>query len=80
MHAKYRSRFFRLADLFLSSAYIPSYLVASFIKKMARLCLFAPPTAVVMVLPFIFNLLRKHPSAIPLIHKEIQDQTNGILN
>lgn len=69
LHVKYRSRFFRLSELFLSSAYIPSYMVASFIKRMCRLALFAPPAAIVFVLPFIFNLLRKHPSCITLIHK-----------
>ena len=37
MHVKYRSRFFRLLDLFLSSTHLSSQLVASFIKKLARL-------------------------------------------
>ncbi|KAL2917284.1 Maturation and nuclear export of 40S ribosomal subunits interacting protein [Polyrhizophydium stewartii] len=68
LHYKYRARFFRLAELFLSSAYLPAYLVSAFIKRMARLCLFAPPTGIVMILPFIFNLLKKHPSSIRLIH------------
>jgi U3 small nucleolar RNA-associated protein 19 len=80
LHAKYRSRFFRLAYLFLSSSYIPSYLVAAFIKRMARLSLYAPPHAIVMILPMIFNLLRSHPSCITLIHRQesIQIQNGNI--
>eukprot|EP00842_Homolaphlyctis_polyrhiza_P003115 jgi/Hompol1/3804/HPOL_003357-RA len=82
LHYKYRSRFFRLADLFLSSAYLPAYLVASFVKRMARLCLFAPPGGIIMILPIIFNILKKHPSSIRLIHtrdsviEQIEDTYN----
>jgi U3 small nucleolar RNA-associated protein 19 len=68
MHVKYRSRFFHLASLFLSSTHIPAYLIAAFIKRMARLSLTAPPSAIVIVIPFIYNLLVKHPSCMVLIH------------
>jgi U3 small nucleolar RNA-associated protein 19 len=77
LHSKYRSRFFRLTELFLNADRLPAYLIAAFIKKLIRLCLFAPPGAIVIVLPFVFNLFRKHPSTIPLIHKEDQDAQNG---
>jgi U3 small nucleolar RNA-associated protein 19 len=77
LHAKYRSRFFRLAEMFLMSTYIPSYLVAAFLKKMCRMALFAPPSATVMVLPLVFNLLKKHPSCITMIHKENVDKCTG---
>ena len=39
----YRPQLFRLLKLFLYSTHLPAYLVAAFIKKMARLCLGAPP-------------------------------------
>ncbi|KAJ8324893.1 Maturation and nuclear export of 40S ribosomal subunits interacting protein [Batrachochytrium dendrobatidis] len=68
LHYKYRARFFRLADIFLSSSYLPSYLVAAFVKRMGRLCLTAPPAGIIMILPFIFNLMKRHPSSIQLIH------------
>ena len=73
LHVKYRSRFFRLVDLFLGSTYLPVYLVAAFVKRMARLCLFAPPSGIIIVLPLIFNLLKAHPSCIKLIHSESVD-------
>uniref|UniRef100_A0A3B3ZLF6 CCAAT-binding factor domain-containing protein n=1 Tax=Periophthalmus magnuspinnatus TaxID=409849 RepID=A0A3B3ZLF6_9GOBI len=67
-HVKYRSRFFHLANLFLSS-HLPVYLIAAFAKRLARLALTAPPTALLIVLPFIYNLIRRHPSCRVLIHK-----------
>nr|XP_056715508.1 nucleolar complex protein 4 homolog [Euleptes europaea] len=68
-YVKYRARFFRLLDLFLSSSHLPSYLVAAFAKRLARLALAAPPDALLMVIPFICNLLRRHPSCKVLVHR-----------
>ncbi|KAI9014492.1 CBF/Mak21 family-domain-containing protein, partial [Phycomyces nitens] len=68
LHVKYRSRFFRLLDIFLASAYLPAALIASFIKRLARLSLTAPPAASVIVIPFIYNLLQRHPICMKLIH------------
>ncbi|CAG8476017.1 22864_t:CDS:10 [Rhizophagus irregularis] len=68
MHVKYRSRFFRLADLFLASTYLPAQLIAAFIKRMSRLSLTAPPHGIVMIIPMIYNLIRRHPSCTVLIH------------
>ncbi|OAD72257.1 hypothetical protein PHYBLDRAFT_113756, partial [Phycomyces blakesleeanus NRRL 1555(-)] len=68
LHVKYRSRFFRLLDIFLASAYLPAGLIASFIKRLARLSLTAPPAASVIVIPFIYNLLQRHPICMKLIH------------
>ncbi|XP_067232262.1 nucleolar complex protein 4 homolog [Chanodichthys erythropterus] len=68
-HVKYRARFFHLANIFLSSTHLPVYLVAAFVKRLARLSLTAPPTALLIVLPFICNLIRRHPSCKVLIHR-----------
>ncbi|XP_054450410.1 nucleolar complex protein 4 homolog [Pteronotus mesoamericanus] len=68
-HVKYRARFFHLADLFLSSSHLPAYLVAAFAKRLARLALTAPPEALLLVLPFICNLLRRHPACRVLVHR-----------
>ncbi|KAI9498253.1 CBF/Mak21 family-domain-containing protein [Zychaea mexicana] len=69
MHVKYRSRFFRLLDIFLSSTLLPANMIAAFIKRLARLSLTAPPAASVIIIPFIYNLLRRHPICMKLIHK-----------
>ncbi|XP_045726564.2 nucleolar complex protein 4 homolog isoform X1 [Mirounga angustirostris] len=70
-HVKYRARFFHLADLFLSSSHLPAYLVAAFAKRLSRLALTAPPEALLMVLPFICNLLRRHPACRVLVHRPL---------
>ncbi|EWC45966.1 hypothetical protein DRE_04759 [Drechslerella stenobrocha 248] len=69
MHVKYRSRFFRLLELFLNSSHLPAILVASFIKRLARLCLSAPPSAIVIVIPFAYNLMRLHPTCTFMLHR-----------
>lgn len=73
LHSKHRSKFFRLLDTFLASTHLPAVLVASFIKRLARLALFAPPAGIVAVVPWIYNLLKKHPTCTFMIHREILD-------
>ncbi|KAJ2641291.1 MAPK protein hog1 [Coemansia sp. RSA 1694] len=69
LHVKYRARFFRLFELFLGSSHLPAYLVAAFIKRMARLAVSATPSGAVTVIPVIYNLLKAHPSCMVLIHR-----------
>ncbi|GJC80245.1 uncharacterized protein ColLi_03083 [Colletotrichum liriopes] len=73
LHSKHRSRFFRLMDTFLSSTHLPAVLVASFIKRLARLSLNAPPSAVVFVVPWMYNILKRHPLCTFMIHRETRD-------
>lgn len=69
LHSKHRSRFFRLLDTFLASTHLPAALVASFVKRIARLSLFAPPAGIVVVVPWIYNLLKSHPGCTFMIHR-----------
>ncbi|KAG6362175.1 hypothetical protein INS49_010405 [Diaporthe citri] len=69
LHSKYRSRFFRLLDIFLASSHLPAALVASFIKRLARLSLNAPPSAIVTIIPWMYNLFKKHPTTTFMIHR-----------
>ena len=50
-------------------SHLPAYLVAAFIKRFARLALTAPPPGLLLVLPFINNLIRRHPSCRVLLHR-----------
>ncbi|KAF9448135.1 CBF-domain-containing protein [Macrolepiota fuliginosa MF-IS2] len=68
LHLKHRARFFRMTELFLSSTHLPAILLASFIKRLSRLSLSAPPAAIVMIIPFIYNTLKKHPALMVMIH------------
>ena len=67
MHAKYKARFFYLANLFLASSHLPEYLVAAFIKRFSRLSLTAPANSILLLLPFIGNLLLRHKSLVKMI-------------
>jgi U3 small nucleolar RNA-associated protein 19 len=73
LHSKHRSKFFRLLETFLSSTHLPAVLVASFIKRLSRLLLFAPPAGVVAVVPWIYNMLKRHPTCTFMIHRVIRD-------
>ncbi|KAF3769201.1 CBF-domain-containing protein [Cryphonectria parasitica EP155] len=69
LHSRYRSRFFRLLDTFLASSHLPAALVASFIKRLARLSLNAPPSAIVTIVPWMYNLFKKHPTCTFMMHR-----------
>lgn len=73
LHVKYRSRFLRLLDLFLTSTHISATVVASFVKRISRLALFAPPSAIVAIVPFVYNQLKRHPTLMALIHRPEYD-------
>ena len=79
LHSKHRSRFFRLLDTFLASTHLPAALVASFIKRLSRLTLYAPPSGIIVVVPWIYNLLKNHPSCTFMIHRkgEVKNEENG---
>ncbi|KAJ8294950.1 hypothetical protein OF846_002016 [Rhodotorula toruloides] len=69
LHVRYRPRFFRLLEIFMGSLNLSSNLVASFAKRLSRLALSASPAAIVTVVPFVYNLLKRHPSCMVLIHR-----------
>lgn len=71
LHSKYRSRFFRLLNIFLASTHLPAALVASFIKRLSRLTLHAPPSGIVIVVPWIYNLLKNHPACTFMIQRKL---------
>ncbi|KAF9276693.1 hypothetical protein BGZ68_009842 [Mortierella alpina] len=78
MHVKYRARFFSQVDIFLSSPLLPAQLVAAFIKRMARLGLSSPPASIVIIIPLIYNLLKRHPTCMQLIHGKADGEQNDM--
>ncbi|EGN95534.1 hypothetical protein SERLA73DRAFT_113133 [Serpula lacrymans var. lacrymans S7.3] len=76
LHLKHRARFFRMTDLFLSSTHLPATLLASFIKRLARLSLSAPPAAIIMLIPFTYNILKRHPALMVMIHRPEDDESS----
>ena len=71
LHSKYRNLFFKILPDFLSSPLVPNYVVASCVKRLARLCLFAPPASILWVMPFIYNVIQKHSICKEMIHRNL---------
>ena len=49
--------------------HLPAYLVAAFTKKLSRLALTAPPGGLTVIVPFIYNLINRHPHCKMLLHR-----------
>lgn len=49
--------------------HLPANLLASFIKRLSRLSLTAPPAAIIMAVPFTYNILKRHPALMSMIHR-----------
>ena len=47
--------------------------MGSFVKRLARLALSAPPAGIVITIPFIYNVLKRHPALMVMIHREADD-------
>jgi U3 small nucleolar RNA-associated protein 19 len=69
LHSKYRSRFFRLLETFMASTHLPATMIASFIKRLSRLALHAPPGSIVWVIPWVYNMLKQHPPCTFMLHR-----------
>ncbi|KAK4507853.1 hypothetical protein PRZ48_001588 [Zasmidium cellare] len=69
LHSKHRSRFFRMFETFMTSSHLPAAMVASFIKRLARLSLQAPPGAIVWIVPWTYNMLKSHPPCTFMLHR-----------
>jgi U3 small nucleolar RNA-associated protein 19 len=67
-HQSCKKKIFFLFDLFLSSSHLPLYLVASFVKRIARVMLHAPPTSIQWALSFIYRQLHRYPELRKMTH------------
>ncbi|KAI5748333.1 hypothetical protein M8J77_024460 [Diaphorina citri] len=59
-YTKYKARLFYLTDLLMMSTHLPEGLVASFVKRLSRLCLTAPPQDIAIMIYLIGNLVLRH--------------------
>lgn len=50
-------------------SHLPAILLASFIKRLSLLSLNAPPAAIIMIIPFTYNVLKRHPALMVMIHR-----------
>ncbi len=75
--SKKKGEFFELVDLFLSSEYLPQFVAAAFAKKLSRLAMQAPAAGAVICLQIIFNLIRRNPNLLFLIHEQEEKKNEG---
>jgi U3 small nucleolar RNA-associated protein 19 len=80
LHARYRARFFRLLDTFLRSPLLPAALIAAFIKRLARRALTAPPAGAILVIPFVYNLFKRHPGTMLMLQRQPEDMETDLYN
>lgn len=78
-HCRYRKRFCRLLALFMTSTHMPAYIVAAFVKRIARLSLGAPPAVISWIVPFIYNMFKLHPAIRVLIHRPAETTDEFVL-
>ena len=76
-YAQYRSHFFQKLALFMTSSRLPLATVASFSKRLARLSLNGPPSGALFSLPLIFNMFKRHPKCIIMIHCDKKTKQAG---
>jgi U3 small nucleolar RNA-associated protein 19 len=69
LHSKQRNHFFRLLEVFMASSHLPAAMVASFIKRLSRLALRAPPGSIVWIVPWVYNMLKQHPPCSFMLHR-----------
>ena len=70
LHSKHRSKLLRHLDGFLAPTnHIPAATIASFIKRLSRLALFAPPAAIIAIVPFIYNLLKEYQTCTFMLQR-----------
>jgi U3 small nucleolar RNA-associated protein 19 len=68
-YTKHRDKFFALLYVFLKSSLLPAYMVGVFVKRLARLALYAPAASAIVCIRLIFNILRRHPQCRSLVQR-----------
>ncbi|CAI4230521.1 unnamed protein product [Auanema sp. JU1783] len=71
LYMKQKFKFIELLNIFLSSTHLPTYVVAGFAKRLSRCLLYAPLDAQEPILGLIKNLIIRHISILPLMHREV---------
>jgi U3 small nucleolar RNA-associated protein 19 len=67
--SRHRYELFELVDLCLKSLRVPSYIAAAFAKKVVQIALLSPAPTLYFSLPFLRQLLQRHPNCLSLIHR-----------
>jgi hypothetical protein len=78
MHSRYRRRFLSLLATFMRSTHITTVQLRSFLKRVARLSLSAPPSAARWIIPFCYNMLKQHEELFDMVHDPTCSTTDSL--
>jgi hypothetical protein len=59
--------------------HLPAYLIAAFVKRMARMALHAPPSGALFVIAFVYNMLKRHPQIQIMLHHNDDIKAGSLL-
>uniref|UniRef100_A0A0A9WPU5 CCAAT-binding factor domain-containing protein n=1 Tax=Lygus hesperus TaxID=30085 RepID=A0A0A9WPU5_LYGHE len=64
----------------LYNTYLPNYIVAAFIKRLARMAVWSTPSNTLLIVALIFNLLRQHVVVAHLVDTNVVVKRNEIVS
>ena len=64
----------------VGGSHLPAALLASFIKRLSRLSISAPPAGIIMVIPFTYNVLKRHPALMYMINRPSDVEEPGMFH
>ena len=64
--------------LTVERSHLPAALLASFVKRLSRLSISAPPAGIIMVIPFIYNIFKQHPALMYMINRVSDVEEPGL--
>ncbi|KAF8157076.1 hypothetical protein B0H34DRAFT_848906 [Crassisporium funariophilum] len=68
-------------ELFLSSTHLPLTPLASFVERRLHLSLTAPPAAIIMIIPFTYDMLKHQSALMGMIHcSDVDDDSTFALH
>lgn len=70
LHARHRTRLFRILQLCLSSTHLSATAAAAFAKRLCRLALTSSPPAALFALTLTRKILDRHPQCMQLIRRD----------
>ena len=76
-YSEHFGEFLVLFDLVTTSTHLPQYVVAAYMKRLARIALLAPAHSIRPMLILISNLVVRHPNCSIMLHRTDREYPNG---
>lgn len=77
-HSQYRVTFYKLLHTFLTSRYIPNYMIAAFVKRLARIALITSAPSTYYIVALTHSILQRHKSIRFMLYGRNTAKSNDI--